>query len=42
MSNLSLPTIAMPASDRRHLEELARVAAEQDDTDAFFLAGARG
>ena len=29
----------MPASDRRHLEELARVAAEQGDTDALFLMG---
>ena len=37
MSNLSLPTITMPASDRRRLEELARVAAEQGDTDALFL-----
>lgn len=39
MSNLSLPTIILPVSDRRRLEELARVAAEQGDTDAFFLAG---
>ena len=37
MFNCSLPTITMPASDRRHLEELARVAAEQGDTDALFL-----
>jgi regulator of nucleoside diphosphate kinase len=39
VSNLSLPTITIPASDRRHLEELARVAAEQGDTDACFLMG---
>jgi regulator of nucleoside diphosphate kinase len=39
MSNFSLPTITMPASDRRHLEEVALVAAEQGDTDAHFLMG---
>ena len=39
MSNLSLPTITIPASDRRRLEKLARAAAEQGDTDALCLIG---
>jgi regulator of nucleoside diphosphate kinase len=37
VSKQSLPTITIPASDRRRLEELARVAAEHGDTDALFL-----
>jgi regulator of nucleoside diphosphate kinase len=39
VSNQSLPTITMPASDRRRLEKLARVAAEQSDADALCLMG---
>src|SRR6185437_693185 len=39
VSNLSLPTITIPASDRRRLEKLARAAAEQGDTDALCLIG---
>jgi regulator of nucleoside diphosphate kinase len=39
VSNLSLPTVTIPASDRRRLEKLARAAAEQGDTDALCLIG---
>jgi regulator of nucleoside diphosphate kinase len=39
VSNQSLPTITMPASDRRRLEKLARAAAEQSDADALCLMG---
>jgi regulator of nucleoside diphosphate kinase len=37
VSKQSLPTVTIPASDRRRLEKLARVAAEHGDTDALFL-----
>lgn len=37
MSKQSLPTVTIPASDRRRLEKLARVAAEHGDADALFL-----
>ena len=39
MSNQFLPTITMPATDRRRLEKLARAAAEQGDMDAICLMG---
>jgi regulator of nucleoside diphosphate kinase len=39
MSNEFLPIITVPASDRRRLEDLARGAAEQGDTDARYLMG---
>jgi regulator of nucleoside diphosphate kinase len=37
VSKISLPTITIPASDRLRLQELARQAAEDGDTDALFL-----
>ena len=37
MSTRSLPIITMAATDRRHLEKLARLAAEQGDRNALFL-----
>jgi regulator of nucleoside diphosphate kinase len=37
VSKQSLPIVTIPASDRRLLEKLARVAAEHGDTDALFL-----
>jgi regulator of nucleoside diphosphate kinase len=37
VSKQSLPTVTIPASDRRRLEKLARVAAEHGDADALFL-----
>jgi regulator of nucleoside diphosphate kinase len=39
VSNQFSPAITVPASDRRRLEELARGAAEQGDTDALCLMG---
>lgn len=39
VSNRFRPAITVPASDRRRLEELARAAAEQGDTDALSLMG---
>ena len=37
MINSSIPDVTLPASDHRRLERLARVGADQGDTDARFL-----
>ena len=37
MNNLSIPVVTLPASDRRRLERLAQVGADQGDADARFL-----
>jgi regulator of nucleoside diphosphate kinase len=37
VNNLSIPVVALPASDHRRLERLAQVGADQGDADARFL-----
>jgi len=37
VNNTSIPDIALPASDHRRLERLARMGADQGDVDARFL-----
>lgn len=40
MSKQSLPTVTIPAPNRRRFQKLARVAAEHGDTDALVLMAA--